>query len=305
MIEYALQTNNLTKQYNQNRVLNEVNIKIKRGEIYGLIGRNGAGKTTLMKLITGLAKPTSGTIKLFEEENLEFQRKRIGASIENPALYYDLTARENLEAIRILLGIPDKKVVQETLEIVRLQGAEKKKVKHFSMGMKQRLEIGITLMGNPDFLMLDEPINGLDPEGILELRELLIKLNKERQLTILISSHILGELSKLATQYGILNKGKLIQEFSKEELEVRCKRCIKIKVDDVQKATNILEVDCNTKNYDVLPGNSIRLFEYLDNPGYVNAQLSKQGVMVESINLLGEDLEAYFMELMGGENNNE
>lgn len=301
MIQYALQTNGLTKKYKENIVLNQVNMTIKHGEIYGLIGRNGAGKTTLMKLITGLAKPTAGTIKIFEEDNLEFQRSRIGASIETPAIYYDLTAKENLEAIRILLGIPDKKVVEEMLEVVALQHVGDKKVKHFSLGMKQRLEIGITLMGNPDILMLDEPINGLDPQGIIELRELLTKLNKEKQLTILISSHILGELSKIATYYGILNKGNLIDEFSKQELEIRCKRCIKIKVDDVQKATNILEIDCHTKNYDVLPQSTIRLFDYLDNPSYVNAQLSKKEVMIESINVVGQDLEAYFMELMGGE----
>lgn len=300
MEEYVLQTQSLSKQYRQTKAISHVTMQIKRGEIYGLIGRNGAGKTTLMKIVAGLVSPTEGSIKLFNDDNLNLQRRRIGASIEAPALYYDLSATENLEANRKLFGIPDKHIVQETLALVGLEQSGKKQVKNFSMGMKQRLEIGITLMDAPDFLMLDEPINGLDPEGIIELRDLLLKLNKEKQLTILISSHILGELSKLATCYGILNEGILIDEFTKEELETRCKRCIKIQVEDVEKASNVLETICHTSNYDVLPEKSIRLFDYVDNPGYINRELIQNGIVVQSIHSVGQDLEAYFMELMGG-----
>lgn len=301
MSEYTLQTKELTKQYQETKAINNVNIQIKRGEIYGLIGRNGAGKTTLMRIIAGLIKPTSGSLKLFEQENLEVQRRRLGASIEYPALYYNMTARENLEVTRRLFGIPDKKRVNEILKIVGLEKTKDKKIKNFSLGMKQRLEIGITIMDNPDFLMLDEPINGLDPEGIIELRELLLRLNQEKQITILISSHILGELSKIATYYGILNNGVLVDEFSKEELETRCKTCIKITVDDIKRATNILETVCNTQNYDVLPENTIRLFDYLEESGKVNSYLVKNGVIVNRIEVIGQDLESYFIELMGGD----
>ena len=300
MTEYALKTQELTKVYKNNIAVNQVNMHIKRGDIYGLIGKNGAGKTTIMRMIAGLATPNKGNIELFESSDLNFQRQRLGCSIENPAIYPNMTAQQNLEVYRRLLGIPDTRIIPNIIEMIGLKETGKKKAKNFSLGMKQRLELGITLLGNPDFLILDEPINGLDPEGIIELRDLLLKLNQEKQITILISSHILGELSKIATCYGIINQGVLVEEFSKEELTSKCKRCLKVKVDNVQKASNILETICGTSNYDILPENTIRLFDYLDKPGYVNTQLSKNDVVVDSITPVGQDLENYFMELMGG-----
>lgn len=303
MSEYVLKTHNLSKKYKEKYAVDNVNISIKKGDIYGLIGRNGAGKTTFMKLVAGLIFMDSGSLELFESNDLNFQRNRLGVSIETPAMYLNMTARENLEAYRRLLGIPDKSVIAKILDIVGLDIDSPKKAKQFSLGMKQRLGIAISLLGSPDFLVLDEPINGLDPEGIKDIRDLLLKLNKENQITILISSHILGELSKIATVYGIINNGKLIDEFTREQLNERCKRCIKIGVDDTKKASKILETICNTKNYDVIDDNTIRLFDFIDNPGYVNTEFNKNDILVNYINVVGQDLESYFVELMGGEGN--
>ena len=196
--EYVLKTDKLTKVYGKNKVVNEVSMHVKKGDIYGFIGKNGAGKTTFMRMVSGLASPTEGSMELFGEKDLEVQRKRIGSLIESPGIYPNMTASDNLEVVRRILGITDRHIVEKILEFVGLESAGKKKVKNFSMGMKQRLGLAISLMRNPDFLVLDEPINGLDPSGIKEVRDLLLKLNEERQITILISSHILGELSKIA-----------------------------------------------------------------------------------------------------------
>lgn len=212
-MDYVLKTEHLTKVYGKQKAVNQVSVRVKKGAIYGFIGKNGAGKTTFMKMVAGLAPQTEGTIELFGSKDLENQRKRIGSLIENPGVYANMTARENLEVIRRSFGIPEKQTVDDTLAFVGLAGNNKKKVKNFSMGMKQRLGLAISLLGNPDFLILDEPMNGLDPEGIKEIRELLLKLNRERGITILISSHILGELSKMATHYGIIKDGILVEEF--------------------------------------------------------------------------------------------
>lgn len=212
-MDYVLKTEHLTKVYGKQKAVNQVSMRVKKGAIYGFIGKNGAGKTTFMKMVAGLAPQTEGTIELFGSKDLENQRKRIGSLIENPGVYANMTARENLEVIRRSFGIPEKQTVDDTLAFVGLAGNNKKKVKNFSMGMKQRLGLAISLLGNPDFLILDEPMNGLDPEGIKEIRELLLKLNRERGITILISSHILGELSKMATHYGIIKDGILVEEF--------------------------------------------------------------------------------------------
>jgi len=299
-METVLATKGLTKTFSHRFAVNNVNINVHRGDIYGFIGKNGAGKTTLMRMAAGLAAPTSGEILLFDSTDLSQQRKRIGTVIENPAIYPNMTAVQNMEVQRRLLGINEESCVQQTLQIVGLADAGKKKAKNFSLGMKQRLGIGLALLGNPDFLILDEPNNGLDPEGIKEIRDLILKLNTEKSLTILISSHILGELSKVATCYGIINNGILIDEFSAQELEDRCKNNLTIRVDDVQKASNVLETVLQTKNYQILPDNSIALFDFLEEPGKVNAELSKNGVMVESISMTGQDLEAYFLTLIGG-----
>ena len=223
-MDYVLQTYDLTKNFRNKPAVNKVNMNVKKGEIYGFIGKNGAGKTTLIRMVAGLAKPTEGSIKLFNSNNLDEQRVKTGTLIENPAIYPNLTAKQNLYYYCRLLGIDPSATIDSTLALVGLSDTGKKKAKNFSLGMKQRLAIAIALLGDPEFLMLDEPINGLDPSGIREVRELVLRLNKERNITILISSHILGELSKIATCYGIINNGILVDEFSKEELEERCSR---------------------------------------------------------------------------------
>lgn len=313
--EYVLKTENLTKIYGNHKAVNAVSMNVRKGDIYGFIGKNGAGKTTFMKMVSGLAAPTEGSIELFGKRDVkrasgkntewfgksevDVQRKRIGCLIENPGVYPNMTATENLEIVRRNLGITEKDVVKEMLEFVGLSHAGKKKVKNFSMGMKQRLGIAISLMRNPDFLILDEPINGLDPEGIKEVRDLLLKLNRERQITILISSHILGELSKVATRYGIIRDGELIEEFDADELEEKCKRCQKIVVDNTGAAAQILEETLSIKNYDVPGENVIRIFEKIEDTAEINRAMIMGGVALKESYLAGQDLEGYFIDLLG------
>ena len=299
-MEYVLQTDALTKIYSKKRVVNNLSLNVKQGEIYGFIGKNGAGKTTLMRMVAGLANPNEGTIKLFGSDDLSKQRVRTGCVIENPALYPNMTAKGNLEFYKILLGIKEENCIENILKTVGLEDTGKKKTKNFSLGMKQRLSIGIALMGNPEFLILDEPINGLDPSGIKEIRELILKLNQEQNITILISSHILGELYKIATCYGIINNGLMIDEFTKDELEQRYNKCIKIQVDDTGKAIQVIENELKTKNYYVLPDGTIELFDFIDNTLLVNQELTKQNIAVMTIAIAGQDLESYFMQLMEG-----
>ena len=300
-MSYVLQTSNLTKKYKKQTALNNVNINIKKGDIYGLIGKNGAGKTTLMKIVCGLIHSTHGEIKLFESTDLNKQRKRIGCVIEQPVIYPLMTAREILTYYNKLLGISDYSNIDDLLDLVGLENAGNKKTKNFSLGMKQRLSIAISLIGNPDFLILDEPINGLDPSGILEIRELLLKLNYERDITILISSHILGELTKVTTKYGIIKDGNLIDEFESKDLEIRCKRYISLKVDDIDKATYIIKNNIKSTDYKVFNENRIHIYDYLDKPEEVNKELVKNGVLVSHIALEGDDIEDYFIRKMGGE----
>lgn len=302
-MDYVLRTDNLTKVYQKSRVVNRVSMHVKQGDIYGFIGKNGAGKTTFMRMVAGLAAPTEGKLWLFGSETLERQRKRIGTLIESPGIYPNMTAKDNLEVVRRSFGIADKHVVGGVLELVGLSDTGKKKAKHFSMGMKQRLGIGISLLRNPDFLILDEPINGLDPAGIKEIRELLLSLNQEREITILISSHILGELSKIATCYGIIRDGILQQEFDSEELTERCRRCQKLVVKDAAKAARILEERLGITSYDILKEGVLRVFEHIDEIERINSVLFSEGVEIRESYLAGQDLEGYFMDLLGGEQN--
>lgn len=304
-MEYILKTEKLTKIYGGVKAVNEVSVSVRKGDIYGFIGKNGAGKTTFMKMISGLAAPTAGSMELFGKSDLEQARKRIGTLIENPGVYPNMTAEENLEIVRRNLGIPERAATREMLEFVGLDSAGKKKVKNFSMGMKQRLGLAVSLIRNPDFLVLDEPINGLDPAGIKEVRELLLKLNREKQITILISSHILGELSKVATRYGIIRDGVLMEEFGAKELEERCRKCQKITVNDVGLAASILEKKLSISHYDVLEGNVLRIFERIEDAAQINRDLINGGVEITESCLSGLDLEGYFMDLLenGGSRN--
>ena len=303
MNEVILKTYNITKKYGNQVAVNNVNMTIKKGEIYGFIGQNGAGKTTLIRLITGLIHKTGGEIELLGatgEAELNKSRTMIGSLIETPSFYTNMTARENLEVSRLVRNIPGKKCIDEVLELVGLKDVEKKKVKNFSLGMRQRLGIANALMGNPKLLILDEPINGLDPMGIVEIRELLKKINKEKDMTILISSHILSELSELATTYGIISNGKLIEEITAEELAEKCRQYIDLKVDDTSRAVTLLERELGISDYEVLEDKKIKVFSNLENVGEVNSILSKSGVIVQSISIKGENLEEYFMNKIGG-----
>lgn len=303
MKKVVLKTYNITKKYGEQLSVDNVNMTIKKGDIYGFIGQNGAGKTTLIRLITGLIHKSGGEIELLganEENELNKARTMVGSLIESPSLYTNMTARENLEVSRLVRNIPGKKCIDEVLELVGLKDVEKKKVKNFSLGMRQRLGIANALMGNPKLLILDEPINGLDPMGIVEIRELLKKINKEKDMTILISSHILSELSELATTYGIISNGKLIEEITAKQLSEKCRQYIDLKVDDTARAVILLERELGISDYEVLEDSNIKVFSNLDNVGEVNSLLSRSGIIVESISVKGENLEEYFMNKVGG-----
>lgn len=300
----VLRTFDLTKTYGKQSALNHVNISIKKGDIYGLIGRNGAGKTTLIRAITGLISPNEGVIELFSKKDkidIEKQRRRMGCIIESPSLYPSYTAYQNMKVRQLMLGKADEDRILEILKIVGLDKTGKKKVKNFSLGMKQRLGLGLALLTSPDFLILDEPTNGLDPEGIKEMRHLLQELNEHYQITILISSHILGELSKVATRYGVMNQGVLVDEFTQRELETRCRQYLKIRLDQLPKATVFIENKLKTSNYNVVDEETIHLYDYLEQSGLVCLALAEEGINVRTIESKGEDLESYFLHLMGGQ----
>ena len=306
MEEIVLKTYNISKKYGNQVSNDKISITIKKGEIYGLIGKNGAGKTTLFRIITGLSHKSSGNLEIFgksEEKDLNTARTMIGSLIESPAFYKNMTARENLEVSRLVRNIAGKECIDEVLELVGLSDTNKKKVKNFSLGMRQRLGIANALLGNPKLLILDEPINGLDPMGIVEIRELLKKINKEKDVTILISSHILGELSELATNYGIINNGRLVEEISVKELKEKCRQYIEVIVDNPAKASTILEKELLITDYEVLENNRIKIFSNLDSSGLINGTLYKNKVVVQKINLKGENLEEYFINKVGGINN--
>lgn len=304
MKEIILKTNNLTKKYNDFIALDKVNIEINKGDIYGLIGRNGAGKTTLMKIITTLTNKTSGEFTLLnnKDNDLTQTKRRIGSLIENPAFFPNLSAYDNLNYYAIQKGITDKKQIDEALKLVGLEDTKKKKFKNFSLGMKQRLGIAFAILDNPDFIILDEPINGLDPIGISDLRDTFKKLNEEKNITILISSHILSELYLLATRFCIIEKGKVVKELSKEELDMECSKCIAIKTDDVKKVSVILENNLKTTNYKVINKEEIRLYDYLNQIEKVNKTLVKNDVNIKQIQETGISLEDYFKLVIKGEN---
>ena len=280
--EMLLETRNLTKQYGHHKAVDSVNMHIKKGAIYGFIGRNGAGKTTCLKMISGLSKPTCGEIEMFGYKGKDLQkvRSRIGCLIEAPGLYGNMTAYENLNIKCKLFGI-------------------KKKTKHFSLGMKQRLGIGLALVGEPDLLVLDEPINGLDPQGIAEIRDTIQRLQKEKNMTICISSHILEELSKIATDYGIIHNGSLLQEITREELIRRCSERIELTLDHPKQAIPVLD-SMGFTNYQVTDKEHIHIFERLNESAALNMELAKSGIPVKGISITSEELETYFLNLTGG-----
>ncbi len=297
----VIQTIALSKRYQDKWAVDHVNLQVEQGDIYGFIGRNGAGKSTTLKLLCGLAHPTEGEALIFDKPVRDtVARRRMGALIEQPGLYPDLSGRENLRLYACLLGLENpEKQVDGILETVGLSAKEKKPVKHYSMGMKQRLGVGLALLGGPDLLLLDEPINGLDPEGIREMRELLLRLNRERGLTLVISSHILGELSKMATRYGIIQQGRMAEEINAGELAQKCTDYLHLKTDQPQKTAALLERELCLNRLEMRPEGELRIYETVD-AGAVGQTLARAGIAVTELSLHRQDLESYFLERMGG-----
>ncbi len=303
MAENVLVTHGLTKRYGTAVAVDRVDLTLPKGEIYGLVGRNGAGKTTIIRMISAQTVPTSGDIELFgasEERALQAARGRTGAMVEIPSFYPYLTARENLEYYRRQRGIAGAQVVEDALEQVGLTNTGRKKFKTFSLGMKQRLGLALALMNRPDLLLLDEPINGLDPEGIVEFRNLLLELNRQYQTTILISSHILSELQNLATCYGFIDKGRMLEQLSAAALAEKCRDCLELKVDDAPRAAALLERELGYRDFEVLPAGTIRLYQGLEHPEKVTALLFGQGITLYGMEHRGANLEDYFLNLIGG-----
>lgn len=299
MNENVVEINNLCKTYKDTKAVSHVNMTIKKGDIYGFIGRNGAGKSTTLKMMVGLIFPTSGQIKLFGELRNKFTARRIGSLIENPGLYPNLSAYGNMELKAIAMGLKDKEKIIELLNLVKLDYKSKKIVKKFSLGMKQRLAIALALLGNPDLLILDEPINGLDPEGIRQIREVIQYLNENKKMTIIISSHILGELNKIATRYGIIRDGQMIEEISAKELDQKCQDYLLLKVEQVEKAIPLLENDLEIYDYIVHENNEIRIYDNIES-SKINLVLTKHNIKINQIYYQKQDLESYFLEKIGG-----
>ncbi len=301
MSEFLLETHGLTKQYGHHKAVDSVNLHVKKGAIYGFIGRNGAGKTTCLRMIAGLARPTAGEISLFGYSGKEILqvRSRVGCLIETPGLYRNMTAYENLKVKCLMTGIKKKGYIEDILESVGLADTGNKRVKNFSLGMKQRLGVALALVGEPDLIVLDEPINGLDPQGIAEVRDTIQRLCDEKNMTIIISSHILEELAKIATDYGIIHNGSLIQELTREELMRRCSERIEITLDNPESALPVLD-NMGFVNYQVADKNHIYVFERLDESAALNMELAKHGVLVKGISITSEELESYFLNLTGG-----
>ena len=301
-MEYVLEANGLTKRYRDFTALNGLTMHIPKGAIYGFVGKNGAGKTTLIRLICGLQEPTGGSYALYGVRNTDARinraRRRMGAVVEMPSIYMDMTAAENILQQYRVLGIPSDDGVSDLLRLVGLENTGKKKVWHFSLGMRQRLGIAVALAGSPDFLVLDEPVNGLDPQGIIEMRELILKLNREHGITVLISSHILDELSRLATHYGFIDGGYMVKEISASELEAHCRKCIRVTVSDTGALVRVL--DAMGASYSIADASHGDIYTEVQVTALVEA-LARENCTVLSIKERDESLESFYMDLMGGE----
>lgn len=301
---YIIETKDITKKYGKYQVLNKLNIHVKENSIYGLIGKNGAGKTTLIRIICGLQDPTNGTYFINKIDNkakdISLVRKKIGAIIERPSIYEEMNAKDNIICQMKLVGLTNYQDVSKFLDVVGLSNVGNKKVRYYSLGMKQRLGIALALVNNPNILILDEPINGLDPEGIIEIRELILKLNKEKNITILISSHYLDELSKVATHYGFIDKGRIIEEISSEELNKKLTSFIELKVNNLKSFTNYFKN--NNIPYEIKDNNIINIYKDYNIQKFIT-ELTNNNLEIESITKKNESLEEYYINLIGGNNN--
>lgn len=303
MSDYVLRTKNISKKYGDTYAIKNVSVEIKRGQIYGLIGLNGAGKTTFMRSVVGLISLTGGEVELFGqtgEQALQRGRRRIGQIIETPAVYPNMTAEQNLTIQCILAGVPDKGVIKQILDLVGLADTDKKRAKNFSLGMKQRLALAMAMITNPEFLILDEPVNGLDPMGIIEIRELMRRLARDRGLTLLVSSHLLDELAQVATHYGIIDRGTLVKQLSAEELARESQQHIRITTKDAAKALALLKENFGVTDYQAVSANELWICEQIDRAGAMNTMLVGQEIIVESIGVTEQRLEEYFVNLTGG-----
>lgn len=303
-MKHILTTHDLTKSYGKHNAAEKINIHVKKGEIYGLIGRNGAGKTTILRIISGLSNPTEGSYSINGKTGvlLKSERKAIGTLIEAPGLYPNMSAYENLKIKCIANGKNDRKYIEELLTLVGLENTGNKKTKEFSLGMRQRLGIALALAGDPELIVLDEPINGLDPQGIVEIREILSKLSKEKGITIIISSHILDELSKIADSYGIIHEGKLLEELTSEQLSEKCGEFVILKTDDINKAAKVL-MNMNITDYEKENNETIKIFKLNTDTAEIVRQMVTAGVNVSEIYYNRLTLEEYYLNLTGGNNN--
>ncbi len=300
MRETALCTRQLTKRYRNFTALDGVDMTVYRGDIYGLIGRNGAGKTTIMKLVTGLTEKSGGEFQIFGKEGAAScrEKRRIGSLIENPAFFTDMTAYQNLRYYALQKGITDRKQIDEALALVNLSEVRNKKVRKFSLGMKQRLGIALAVMDDPDLIILDEPINGLDPIGISELRDTFDKLSREKGVTLIISSHILSELYAVANRFLFLEKGRILKELTKEELDLECMRCHVVRTDDAPRTAALIEQAFGITDYKVIDNGELRIYDESINPGELNKLLIRNDVNVSGIYETGISLEDYFKSLV-------
>ena len=303
-MEYCLETEYLIKNYRNFHALNGLTMHVPRGAIYGLIGKNGAGKTTLIRIICGLQNPSGGSYSLYGERfdgrGIYKARSRMGGVVETPSVYANMTAYENIKQQFMLLGKPSFDGIDELLKLVRLDDMGKKKAGHFSLGMKQRLGIAIALAGNPDFIVLDEPVNGLDPQGIVEIRELILKLNREKNITFLVSSHILGELSKIATHYGFVHKGEILKEITAQEMKDVCRKCLSITVTNPSALAPAL--DFLKLEYRLTAENKADVYGDVDLTEF-GSILKLHGVTLLHATEKDEDLESYYINLIGGDLN--
>lgn len=296
-MESVLKTNGVIKKFGNNTILNGINMNINKGDIYGFIGKNGSGKTTFMRVVLSLTQKNDGEVVFFNDKKIEDVGLKIGSLIETPGLYKNASAYENLKRFSILYGADESKI-NELLELVGLANTGNRKAKDFSLGMRQRLGIAIALLGDPEFLLLDEPINGLDPEGIKEIRDVIVKLNREKNITFLISSHLLDELSKIVTRYGILNNGVLLEEISAEELKEKCNNKLIIECDDPKKAKKILSSSVNEKDI-IIKSNRLEILSNIDEAVKFNKELVKKDISVSALYPNYDSLEEYFMKRIG------
>ena len=296
----VIKLRDISKKRGQTEILNHLNMTVYQKDIYGFIGQNGAGKSTTMKIIMSLIKETQGQLELFDTLDNQINRSRIGAIIENPAFYPYMTAYENLKYYIQYKGIVEINSIEKVLKMVGLENVRKKKYKNYSLGMKQRLGLALALINNPDLLILDEPLNGLDPQGIVELREILSHLNKKYGITMLISSHILDELEMIATRYGFIHQGQMIEEITAEKLQEKLKKYISLDVENIGLASITLEQKLHTENFKVMDDHTIYLYDFVNESSLVATTLIQEGVILNKMNISNVSLENYYLSLIKG-----